>query len=263
MGKSGALRLTQVQAVFRLVGECRDLGADPVAWRRRLVEQAVVLVGARVGMSGEIVLADGDYTQAQVEVGWENDQAQHWHEYLHRHAMTDDPFWQRLRSGAGFLQTVRRCDYVPDHEWYCLEPIERYWRPADVDRLMISGRLRRCIEPTLDGVILARAWGEKRFAPRERRLIQLLHDEVVPLIGRQLAAAGEPSAAELSPRLRQVLDCLLRGDSDKQIARDLDLARSTVSEYVCRLLRHFRVDTRTELLAFHLRTLPAPRALNG
>lgn len=255
MGKSARLRLSEVRAVYRLVGECRDLGFDPFAWRQRLVEQALLLVGARVGMCGEIVLAEGDFSQPQIEVGWEDDQADIWHEYLQRHALSDDPFWNRLRGDAGFLQTVRRCDYIPDEQWYRLEIVEAYWRQADVDRLLLSGRMSHCEKPTLDGMFFARVWGEKPFDQRERRLIQLLHDEVAPLVGRQLAAADEPSGRQLSPRLRQVLGCLLEGDSDKQIARRLNLARATVSEYISAILRHFGLHSRTELMAFHLRRL--------
>jgi hypothetical protein len=38
------------------------------------------------------------------------------------------------------------------------------------------------------------------------------------MVGRQLAAAHEPSALHLPRRLRQVLDYLLEGDSEKQVA---------------------------------------------
>lgn len=253
MARSACLRLSEVQAVYRLIGECRDLGVDPIGWRQHLAERAAGLVGARVGMSGELVLGEGDAAQAQVEVGWEAGQAGRWHEYLGKHPMTDDPFWQRLRGDAGLLQTVRRFDYVTDDEWYRRSTVNRYWRSADVDRLLLSGRMRRGVDATLDGLILFRAWGERCFGERERRLVELLHDELSPLIGWQLAAAGEPSAAQLSPRLRQVLDCLLEGDSDKQIARRLGLAKSTVSEYVTAILRRFAVSSRTELLARFIR----------
>src|SRR5262249_17066726 len=63
----------------------------------------------------------------------------------------------------------------------------------------------------------------------------------------------DPSIAQLSPRLRQVLRCLLEGDSELQVARRLELSSETVHQYVKSLYRHFGVNTRAELLAYFLR----------
>src|SRR4051812_5729233 len=54
MGHSSRLRLSDVRAAFRLVGECRDLGADSTAWRRQMAEGLRRLAGARVMMVGEV-----------------------------------------------------------------------------------------------------------------------------------------------------------------------------------------------------------------
>jgi DNA-binding CsgD family transcriptional regulator len=249
MGESVRLRLSEVRAVFRLIGECRELGDDSIAWRRHLVDGAARLTGARVGMCGEIVLADADYTHPQVALGWEDGQAAVWHGYLTEHVGKDDLFWHRVRSDGAMLKTVRRCDYVADHEWYQLSSVDESWRSADVDRIILSGRMFRAIVPTLDGLVMLRAWGEQRFSERECRLIELLHDELAWLIGRQLAAAHEPGPSGLSRRKREVLECLLEGDSDKCIALRLGISAATVSEYVTDVLRHFGVSSRSQLLA--------------
>ena len=98
MGESPRLRLSDVRAVFRLIGECRELGDDPLAWRMRLVERLKKLVGARVAMCGEIVLDGKDYTNPQVALGWEDQQAETWHNYLRAHVGRDDPFWHRVQA---------------------------------------------------------------------------------------------------------------------------------------------------------------------
>ena len=54
---------------------------------------------------------------------------------------------------------------------------------------------------------------------------------------------------KLSPRLRQVLDGLLRGDGEKQVAHSLKLSPHTVHEYVKLLYVAFDVTSRGELLA--------------
>src|SRR3954468_3274837 len=54
MGKSRRLRLADVRAAMRLVGECRDLGYDPALWLRRAFEGLCGLVGARIVLGGEV-----------------------------------------------------------------------------------------------------------------------------------------------------------------------------------------------------------------
>jgi DNA-binding NarL/FixJ family response regulator len=54
---------------------------------------------------------------------------------------------------------------------------------------------------------------------------------------------------ELSPRMRQTLDRLLAGDSEKQIAHRMGLSRHTVHVYVKAIYRGFSVSSRGELLS--------------
>jgi DNA-binding NarL/FixJ family response regulator len=53
--------------------------------------------------------------------------------------------------------------------------------------------------------------------------------------------------------VRDVLNCLLDGDSEKQVATRLRLSRETVHQYVKVLYRHYQVSSRAELLARVLR----------
>src|SRR4051794_41442647 len=73
-GKSERLRLSEVRAAFRLVGECRDLGADHAAWRGHLAARLGGLTGGQVGMVFESA-TPADVTIpgrvfAVVAVGW-------------------------------------------------------------------------------------------------------------------------------------------------------------------------------------------------
>lgn len=72
---------------------------------------------------------------------------------------------------------------------------------------------------------------------------------IAPLVGGPLARFGEPSPADLPPRVRDVLRCVLEGDSDKQLAARLGIGVYTVNQYTKHLYRHFRVRGRSELLA--------------
>jgi DNA-binding CsgD family transcriptional regulator len=71
------------------------------------------------------------------------------------------------------------------------------------------------------------------------------------------AGAQAPSAVTaglgLSPRLRQTLDRLLAGDSEKQIAVRLRISPHTVHVYAKQLHKRFGVSSRGELLARFVR----------
>ena len=81
--KSERLRLSEVREAFRIVGECRDLGADATAWRNHLASRVGGLVGSQVGLVGEALTpADGE-TPGDVlhatDHGWASAQAREIH----------------------------------------------------------------------------------------------------------------------------------------------------------------------------------------
>jgi DNA-binding NarL/FixJ family response regulator len=55
------------------------------------------------------------------------------------------------------------------------------------------------------------------------------------------------AAKPISPRQRDVLDCVRRGLSNKEIARELDIAEGTVKIHLAALFSHFGARNRTEL----------------
>jgi DNA-binding NarL/FixJ family response regulator len=64
----------------------------------------------------------------------------------------------------------------------------------------------------------------------------------------------DPSPGDgLSRRLGQTFECLLAGDSEKQVAAKLGLSQHTIHVYVKALYKHFKVATRAELLARHIK----------
>lgn len=65
-----------------------------------------------------------------------------------------------------------------------------------------------------------------------------------------MSDAIDPEMVEALPRrLRQTLEYLLRGDSEKQIASRLGISRHTVHDYVKSLYKRMEVSSRGELLA--------------
>lgn len=61
------------------------------------------------------------------------------------------------------------------------------------------------------------------------------------------ASAEAPRLDDLTPRQRDVLACILRGRSNKEVARDLHIAEGTVKIHLAALFAVFSARNRTEL----------------
>ena len=54
MSQTRRLRLRDVRNVFRLIGEVREMGADPKVWRPHMVKRLRRLFGAEIVISSEV-----------------------------------------------------------------------------------------------------------------------------------------------------------------------------------------------------------------
>jgi DNA-binding CsgD family transcriptional regulator len=171
---------------------------------------------------------------------------------------TNDPIFQQLRKLRGRRVTRTRRDLVPDRAWYRSASFDLYRRAGGVDHAMVS-----LLPLPEDGVFsvltLNRRLGDRDFSVRERRWLSFVHAEVGRLIGTALARGSGRGRPALSPRLRQTLACLLEGASEKQVASQLGLSRATVHQYVTALYRHYRVQSRAQLLVHVLAVREATR----
>lgn len=59
---------------------------------------------------------------------------------------------------------------------------------------------------------------------------------------------GRPALPELTPRERQILAALMKGESNKQIARELGIAEQTVKNHLSQLYARFGVSSRLSLM---------------
>jgi RNA polymerase sigma factor (sigma-70 family) len=69
----------------------------------------------------------------------------------------------------------------------------------------------------------------------------------------QRSAASNQATEDLSPREREVLDCLSQGFLYKEIAEKLGISYETVHTYIRRIYEKLQVRTRTEAVAKFLR----------
>lgn len=250
MTNSDRLRLRDVRAAFRLIGECRDLGHDPGLWHRRMLEGLALLFGVVQAAGGEAwwdrpgrpiqpVSAYVVTTQPAGDDGY--------HAYAREQGWTGDPILSAIERLPGKLITRTRRQLVSDAAWYESDAF-RYRQASRIDHQLVSV-FQVSDHGATSIVALSRGLGECDFSPREQRLLNFFHGEVGRLIGGPLVAATAPTVAQLSPRLRQTLACLVEGNSEKQVAVRLGLSRATVHQYVTTLYRHFGVRSRAQLFA--------------
>lgn len=90
-------------------------------------------------------------------------------------------------------------------------------------------------------------------AARRRRLLAEFCRVIGAHVGGENGRSSVADGLQLSPRLRQTLEALTQGDSEKQIAAKLKVSPHTIHVYVKQLYKRFNVSSRGELLALFVR----------
>jgi DNA-binding CsgD family transcriptional regulator len=259
MAKSGELRICDIRDAYRLIGDCRDLGSDPVLWQGRMLEGLVRLLGARAASAGEGRWrrpAESPSPASALSVGFDDQTRERFRAYVRTHpTRTDDLIMKRLGNVPGPLVVRTRSQLVTDAEWYRTRLFNDYLRPSHLNHQLLSV-CQVSKDHAISVVGLYRGPGERDFSERERGLLRFFHGELGRLIGTTLVSVFDPDPLHLPRRERQTLACLLEGDSEKQVAARLDVSHATAHQYVMSLYRRFRVRSRAELLAYFLRRQP-------
>jgi DNA-binding CsgD family transcriptional regulator len=261
MGQSKRLRLSDVRAVFRLIGECRDLGSDGKLWRAHMFAELLRLTGGKVAMGGPTGMHDkfaGSQPLPALDLGWDGPREQRvFYQYMLDRMHLEDPAISRFGAQLATLParvkalTKSRRQLADDRAWYASAAFCDYLRPSGVDDGMMS--LVIVADGQAHGIALFRPPGERAFEGRHVRLLHLFHTELAPHLMNDLAPPGQDPISRLSPRQRDVLACLLEGDSEQQAALRLGLTQATAHQYVKAVYRGLQVSTRGELLARFVR----------
>jgi DNA-binding CsgD family transcriptional regulator len=185
-----------------------------------------------------------------VEVGWSGEQERDAFSTYVREAQERslDPSLPVLSREIGREKqiTKTRAQLVGDRAWYGSEHVNEFRRAGRVDDFIFTGALTGARGEVI-GVTLHRAWGERGFDERERRVVEVFQE-----VSGWLHQKPPPSQGDLPPRLRDTLAALAEGLSEKQVAGRLGISAHTVHEYTKALYRRFGVQSRAELLARHL-----------
>ncbi|GIK19966.1 MAG: LuxR family transcriptional regulator [Leptolyngbya sp. PLA2] len=260
MPASDRIRPADVRRCARLVDECRDAGADHQAWQTRLLTGLFSLLDAQVGISGNMRdFGPGRPNQhlGSIRLGWPDQRAERaWLDYVESVPVERTPEFPSLARTTGAIVTRLRDQLWDRTSWYRSRAFNEIHRRSGIDDYVISLQ-RLPVGGLCHSLWIHRPVGAPPFGRRHWWMLRYVHERVGRLVGGPLASAVEPSVSDLTPRRRQILDGLLDGDSEKQIAYRLDLSRPTVHEHVMAVYRHFGVSSRGELMAWFVgRTRP-------
>ncbi len=252
VSKSALISAHDCREIFRLVGECRELGADAFLWRRHLLDGMDRLLGDLLGIigAGRFPLpARTIQPSLVVDHGWDCESSRRrWLEYMARVGPKADPNMNRfLEDFEPPHRTAFRRQIISDTDHYGSAYYHDYLVPLHLDDSLCS--FHETADGHFDTVVAHRRLGDRPWTERDLKVLDLLHRELVPMIGYELAGSDSHDPVPLSPRLEQTLSAMVEGLSEKEVADRLGLSPHTMHQYVKALYRRYRVRSRPELLA--------------
>jgi DNA-binding CsgD family transcriptional regulator len=241
------IRVHRVRDAVRLVGEVGEIGLRTEAGRRHLVDGLRWLLGCAIGAAvrdtGYGLGLKGGIAEATL-VGFDR-QIMDVFQAHHTQGSDFNPFhgavMRRLGDTTDQVLTSTNIEIVAGHEWDGSVWINEYARPARVDYFL--GTVRKVGKTECMGCGFMRAAGDRPFSEEDREVLHLVHLGIGRLFDM-------PSPREeLSPRMRDTLDVLLTGATDKEIAAQIAISPHTVRQYVKSILKAYGVSSRAQLIA--------------
>ncbi|MDB4993774.1 MAG: Transcriptional regulator, LuxR family protein [Myxococcaceae bacterium] len=240
----------RARQLFLLLGELHELRRDNAAVLDHLTTGLLALVPAQVVILGSLEgQPDAPVLHGIAEKGWIDRAARvRVSDFFQRNALNADPLARAItavRVGHGRVLSARRRDLVTRRDWHDSAYFCEVRRPNGDDDAIYSQRL--LFNGHREAIGLTRAANDRPFSDQDRSMMHLAHLGLATVLDR--AAHGTKLGPVLSPRERQTLAALLRGCSDKEIAEELGIRRSTVNKHVMAIFRGYAVASRAQLMA--------------
>lgn len=156
----------------------------------------------------------------------------------------------RIFAQSGRFRAHRLCDVV-ESDWFQQDFYRTYYRDCGLeDAIYVAFPVNEDAESYFG---IFRLPGRPHFTPQERDLlayalrgIKWFHRQL--LLSHGFLIATKP----MTPMERRVLQSLLTGQTEKEIAADLGQSYHTTHEYVTAIYRKFGVNNRPALMALWL-----------
>lgn len=192
-----------------------------------------------------------------IDGGWRDEREQ----VLVYEALSDKKFASHATTKvtqaviAGEYATFSRNELMTDEDWELHGGI---WRKTGFEHILLT--IYPFTPQSFSSIGLHRRAGTPPFTEREKSIVHVLFRQVDWLHRHGTNQPAGEKSVMLTPRERQVLVFILRGDTKKEIAAKLNLSEHTVGDYIKQLHKHFNVNSRAELQAVFL-TAALPTAL--
>lgn len=158
---------------------------------------------------------------------------------------------QFIRMRNSVVTMVR--PHVTNAVWYNSEHYNLVRRPHQIDETLYC---RLVLPDGQDlGVGIQRCPGDPPFSDRERATVHMFHSNAAGVYYAPPPAPPkivDPRIGGLAPRLRNVLERLLKGESEKEAAAKLGLSYHSVHQYTKTLYKELGVSSRSELLSMFI-----------
>ncbi len=241
------IRLHRARAAARLIGEASEIGLRTEAARRHVVDGLLGLLGCAIGAAvhdkgyglglkrGIAAATLAGFDRQTMDVFQAHQTGGSEINPFHRAVM------RRLGDGPSELLTSTNAEIVTRDDWDRSVWINEYVRPARVDHFV--GSVRKVGKNAIMAFGCMRAAGDRPFTEEDREALHLVHLGV----GR-LFEMSSPRAT-LTPRMRDTLDVLLTGATDKEIAVQIGISPHTVREYLKSIFKAYGVSSRAQIIA--------------
>jgi len=251
------IRAVDLRGIFHILGEIREMGYDPVLWRRHLLNRFLNMVGGVVGMLVEYPSSINPHRPGRLRINdsgiWSPSERQVFQDSLARFQEQGDYLsnpYADIHDSSEKMTVFSGMDLLGKRKYYNNPFVNELMMPVNL------GDGLKCSAAHAQDVLelhVYRANDDRPFENRENEMAMVLLAEV-SLMRQDMAGFEKVSAFDLSPRLQAVFRLILMGRSEREIARELGISAHTVHDHTKILFRKFRVRSRMELMAVYFNT---------
>jgi DNA-binding CsgD family transcriptional regulator len=246
------VRTDDTRALVRLAGEVRELSAANKETTPHMLRELAKITHSAVAMEFTAWIRPGENYKLlrAVDYGWRSDTDRaRVYDYCLSLSLGDDVLLAEAMRRPQPVATLVRSDVVSNRDWARTVLYNEIYVPSGIEDSLVSV-LKLDDRGDVRALIFKRAPKGGAYAERERDLLDIFLSECQWLYAAPPPRELPPSRTEnFSRRELQVLEILLTGAPEKQVAGLLGVSRNTAHQYVKSIYRKLSVTSRPQLMA--------------